>query len=421
MRLTLLALLVALATACDAPGPGPRTISAGELLNRIESGTAPLILDVRTPAEYAAGHIPGAFNIPHDELASRIEEVMAFGALGSRTGATYAVLGHFAIYCRTGQRTRLATAVLEKAGYDHLLYLEGQWTGWVAQGLPIEKEGPDVFFDDFRGAAVDTARWQLVRRNWGGQVDGEVSYNGGVLPENVRVEDGHCIITARGDHYGGPVRGINRNGSQRPDGRRTGAALHTVAAYASGSYEVRMKIAPELGVCSALWTFHYEELQPGDPGYRAVRGRELGTYVVNHEIDIELPGRPGPAHEGMAFDRALLVTWVGLEEDEYTTTFAELEAHHNDGAFHTYRFDWHTGDRARGAAGGQTRRVEFYIDDELVTTTESTVPTRAGHFWVGAWFPRGWAGVPDFDTTELVIDWVRIVPFDEDGDERPSG
>ena len=54
-----------------------------------------------------------------------------------------------------------------------------------------------------------------------------------------------------------------------------------------------------------------------------------------------------------------------------------------------------------------------------MTTTRTTVPTRAGHFWVGAWFPRGWAGVPDFDTAELIIDWVRIIPFGETGDLFP--
>lgn len=404
-------LALALTAACEAPEPPALTIAPSELLARIEGGTAPLVLDVRTPGEYAAGHIPGAFNIPHDELASRIDEVLAFGALGARTGATYAVLGHFVVYCRTGRRTRLALPVLEKAGYDHLIYLEGQWQGWVAAGMPVETETPAAFFDDFGGGAIDTTRWQVVRRNWGGQVKGEISYNGGVLPENVQVRDGQCVLTARGDHYEGTVRGINGNGTRRPDGRRTGAALRTVQAFASGSYEARLKVAPELGVCSAIWTCRYDELPPGAPGYRALPGREGAPSVVNHEIDIEFPGRPGPAIEDISFGRALMVTWTGLQPDERTVHYAELAAPQNDGAFHTYRFDWHTGGR------GRERRVDFYVDGELVHTSRTTVPTRAGHFWIGAWFPRDWAGVPDFDTAEMVVDWVRILPFAEAGDE----
>lgn len=412
--------VVSLATSCTAPGKASTTLSASELLRQIQSGTAPLILDVRTPAEVAAGHVPGARNIPHDELATRLDEVLAMGALGARTGARYAIVGHLVVYCRTGRRSRLAAAVLERASFDRILYLEGEWTGWVAQGLPVEKARLPVFFDDFEGAAVDTTRWQLVRRNWGGQVDGEMSYNGGVLPDNVRVGDGYLVLTARGDHHDGPARGVNRNGSLRADGKRTGAALHTATAFASGSYEVRLKVAPELGACSALWTYHYEELPVGARGYRALAGKHLGPYPVNHEIDIELPGRPGPAHEDIAFDRALMVTWEGLEDDEYTTCYARLAAPQDDGAFHTYRFDWHTGDPGGTDHVSQDRRVEFYVDDELVTTTTTTVPTRAGHFWVGVWFPRGWAGVPDFDTAEMVVDWVRITPFGEAGDETAS-
>ncbi len=190
--------------------------------------------------------------------------------------------------------------------------------------------------------------------------------------------------------------------------------MATTNYYDSGSYEVRMKIAPDPGVASALWTFLYEELYPDDPGFVC---KEVGCqdgdgyYAINHEIDIEFPGRPGPAHENLSFSKALLNTWVGENDDEYTTNYTSLDAAQNDGQFHTYRFDWHTGDV------NEVPRVEFYVDGQLVNTTYTHIPTRASRFWIGAWFPRGWAGKANFDTSELEIDWVKITPFHEAGDE----
>ena len=64
----------------------------------------PLLLDVRTPTEYAAGHIPDAVNIPVDELRSRLSEV-------PRDWPVVA-------YCQLGQRGYLATRILMQAGFE---------------------------------------------------------------------------------------------------------------------------------------------------------------------------------------------------------------------------------------------------------------------------------------------------------------
>lgn len=68
------------------------------------SADKPLLLDVRTPTEYAAGHVPDALNIPVDELRSRLSEV-------PRDRPVVA-------YCQVGQRGYLATRVLRHAGFD---------------------------------------------------------------------------------------------------------------------------------------------------------------------------------------------------------------------------------------------------------------------------------------------------------------
>jgi len=50
-------------------------ITPEELHERLESGDSPQIVDIRGPAEFAAGHVPGAINVPMGELPSRIDEI----------------------------------------------------------------------------------------------------------------------------------------------------------------------------------------------------------------------------------------------------------------------------------------------------------------------------------------------------------
>ena len=64
----------------------------------------PYLLDVRTPEEFAAGHFPGAINIPVDELRSRIGEIPTDRQI--------------AVYCQVGQRGYLATRILRQKGFN---------------------------------------------------------------------------------------------------------------------------------------------------------------------------------------------------------------------------------------------------------------------------------------------------------------
>ncbi|HAG12474.1 MAG TPA: hypothetical protein DCG49_01260 [Ruminococcus sp.] len=255
----------------------------------------------------------------------------------------------------------------------------------------------DTFFDDFSGLQLDTGKWLIAEKNWGGTITENgrtVDYNGGVLAENVTVANGNLILTGYGNRYEGAVRGINRDGSRREDGKRCGAAIATKDYFGSGSYEIRAKIAPELGCCSAMWTFEYEEDYSGDT-----------LQITNHEIDIEFPGR-NPDND-FSLSHALCTTWQ--TEDDYHTESVDCGAQ-ADGAFHTYRFDWHTGSDTEKA------RVDYYFDGVLTYTATTFIPTNAGRFWLGLWFPKNWAGTPDFDTAVFEIDYAKITPFHEAGD-----
>lgn len=112
-------------TACNAQ---VTDIPQAELVQRINSNQAGLILDVRSPEEYAEGHIPGAINIPHDQLNFRHAEIAAYKDKD------------IVLYCRSGRRVGIAAGTLQAAGFKKLLHLVGDMGGWVSNGtLPIKK------------------------------------------------------------------------------------------------------------------------------------------------------------------------------------------------------------------------------------------------------------------------------------------
>jgi phage shock protein E len=122
-----LALFTAL-LAFPALAAGPASIEPKALGARIAWADRSLVvLDVRTPEEFAAGHLPGAINIPHTELASRVAELD-----GSRES-------DIVVYCRSGARSATALGVLEKSGFKRLFHLEGDYTRWSEEKRPVVK------------------------------------------------------------------------------------------------------------------------------------------------------------------------------------------------------------------------------------------------------------------------------------------
>lgn len=81
----------------------------------VESGA--VLLDVRTPAEYAEGHIDGANNIPVDEIAARSSDLDKLTG-GDRDKP-------IVVYCGSGKRAARAKQALLTSGYDHVTNLGG--------------------------------------------------------------------------------------------------------------------------------------------------------------------------------------------------------------------------------------------------------------------------------------------------------
>ena len=86
-----------------------------------------LILDVRSAEEYAEGHVPGAINIAHTALASRIEEISEFSDKP------------VVVYCRSGFRAGKAGDILQQANFKDVRHLYGDIMAWKDAGYEMQK------------------------------------------------------------------------------------------------------------------------------------------------------------------------------------------------------------------------------------------------------------------------------------------
>lgn len=104
-------------------------ISQQQLLALMSTPAAEMIvLDVRSPAEFAQGHIEGAINISHDEINENLSKISGY--------KNHTVVVH----CRSGRRAISAEAALSAAGFTQLRHLEGDMNAWQAAKLPLVQE-----------------------------------------------------------------------------------------------------------------------------------------------------------------------------------------------------------------------------------------------------------------------------------------
>jgi rhodanese-related sulfurtransferase len=103
-------------------------ITGDGLREAVLSGASGLVVvDVRSPGEFAAAHIPGSYNLPLDALP---EVASQLSGLRDQT---------VALVCRTGMRASQAESVLRNAGLDSARVLAGGIEGWERAGLPLDR------------------------------------------------------------------------------------------------------------------------------------------------------------------------------------------------------------------------------------------------------------------------------------------
>lgn len=99
-----------------------REITIDQVAEALDRGAA--VIDVREPAEYRTGHLPGAVNIPMGQLPARLGEI-------DRSRPVHVV-------CASGNRSSAMVDVLTDAGFD-AINIAGGTSAWTRAGRPIEQ------------------------------------------------------------------------------------------------------------------------------------------------------------------------------------------------------------------------------------------------------------------------------------------
>ncbi len=140
MAVVLVFSLIGLALAQQPSGPPPavkdmlakakaaiKTVSAADVKGVIDNKEKAVLLDVRDPGEYAAGHLPGAINVSRGTLEFNI-----WGKVPDQSAKIY-------VYCKTAGRSTLATKTLNDLGYKNAVLMDAQFEDWIKAGYPVER------------------------------------------------------------------------------------------------------------------------------------------------------------------------------------------------------------------------------------------------------------------------------------------
>lgn len=116
--------LVVSVAACSSASAATEDVNVEEFASVIE-GPGIVILDVRTPEEFAQGHIAGSININVEspDFTSKVEQLDK-----SRT---------YAVYCRSGRRSGVATQQMESLGFTSLYNMNGGVIDWAGAGFEL--------------------------------------------------------------------------------------------------------------------------------------------------------------------------------------------------------------------------------------------------------------------------------------------
>ncbi len=123
------------ACSTSAPATSASSRATGQHMAASDFSTAmkapgTVVLDVRTPAEYASGHLPRAMNIDIE------------GANFANQIATLDKNSTYAVYCHSGNRSGAALEQMTAAGFSHIYDLAGGIGAWQNMGGPMTTRGP---------------------------------------------------------------------------------------------------------------------------------------------------------------------------------------------------------------------------------------------------------------------------------------
>lgn len=104
-----------------------KKVSAADVKAMIDKKDIVILLDVRDPQEFAAGHLPGAMNISRGTL-----EFVVFNKIQDQNAKII-------VYCKTAARSALATKTLNDLGYKNAVLMDAAFEDWIKAGYPVER------------------------------------------------------------------------------------------------------------------------------------------------------------------------------------------------------------------------------------------------------------------------------------------
>jgi rhodanese-related sulfurtransferase len=104
-----------------------KKVSAADIKAAIDKKEKAVLLDVRDPNEYSAGHLPGAINVSRGLL-----EFNVWDKVSDKNTKIY-------VYCKTAGRSALATKTLNELGYKNAVLMDANFEDWIKAGYPVER------------------------------------------------------------------------------------------------------------------------------------------------------------------------------------------------------------------------------------------------------------------------------------------
>lgn len=110
-------------------------ITVAQAREELDQGQASLLLDVREPAEWEKGHIPGALLAPRGLLEWYADPITPYAKPELTTKRDARII----VACASGGRSMLAAQTLKSMGYTNIVNMAGGFNEWSKQGFPIEE------------------------------------------------------------------------------------------------------------------------------------------------------------------------------------------------------------------------------------------------------------------------------------------
>ncbi|AMJ75499.1 MULTISPECIES: rhodanese-like domain-containing protein [Alteromonas] len=125
--LCVVAITLFVSLQCTAKATSQGSVAASPyLIERVKNNDW-MLIDVRSPSDFADGHIPGAINMPQENINDYLTELE----------------GHkdkpIIIYCQSGTQAKLAMKFLKDLDFSEVMHLEGDMLGWNASQMPIDR------------------------------------------------------------------------------------------------------------------------------------------------------------------------------------------------------------------------------------------------------------------------------------------